>query len=166
MKKPEQNATFYIDLEIPRKGTDTKATIKLIPFGLNIRSKKNIEFTYSERNGNPKSLYYISKIVSEIKNTKTLKYILSNEFDKVSNYDIKLINKLINDSNYSKSDLVHHLKELKRKYDLYTQIKHQMLVLGWDQEKGTFYIKEKVETIKEISFLEFLKKREYWSPMY
>lgn len=165
-----QNATFYIDIEIPRKGTDTKVTIKMIPFGLHIKSAKNIEFAYSEELGYSNVSHYpshIFKIVKDLQDTETLDHLLNSRFDEISNRDMKLINESINDKNYFKNkvELVQYLKELKCKYDLYTKIKHESLVLGWNREKGTFYIKEKGVSPKKISFLDFLKTGDYWSAL-
>lgn len=170
MENSGQYATFYIDLEIPRKGTDTKVTINLIPFGLNIESVKILELSYSEVSGKLgcNHLYPIMKIARKIQNEETLQYLLKAEFDKISKSDMKLVHEAIDGANSwfeNKEDLVTCLQNLKQKYDLYTEIKHQWLILGWNRTKGEFFIKEKGEKPENITFKEFLKKGQYWSPV-
>ncbi len=165
-----KHATFYIDVEIPRSGTDTKVSIELIPFGLNIEHKGKIELGhYGEEGGsNHKLLSQISRIANKIKNEDILKLLLDKEFGKISDLDMKLIHKVIGERSSifkNKEALVHSLQELKDKYDLYMKIEHQWLILGWDREKAAFYIKEKGERPKVITFKEFLKDKRYWSPL-
>ncbi|TPN82871.1 hypothetical protein [Aquimarina algicola] len=165
-----QTATFYVDLEIPRKGTDTKVFLKTIPFGLDIKNKGNIVFGYSEEShtSNYNQLYQISKIVREIKNPKTLQYILKNQFDNISESDAALVYETIDKTDQgfkNKMELVSMLQELKQKYDLFTKIKHQWLLLGWDRTTGAFYIKEKGNRPEAVTFREFLMNNQFWSPM-
>jgi len=163
------SASFYLDIEIPRKGTDTKVTIKTIPLGLNIKSEKNIEFGYTEqRSANWQQLYQIRKIANKINNNLTIKYLLDGSLDKISSADKDLIYSTIgNDDDKFKSieTLVQTFQELKQKHKLYTQIKYKMIILGWNREKGSFYIKEKIEQTNHESFIAFLKNKQYYSPI-
>lgn len=170
IENARHHATFYLDIEIPKTGTDTKVSIKMIPFGLHIKSTKNIEFGYSEALGYSSISHYptlIYNIVKDLQDEETLNHLLNSRFDEISNHDMKLINESVNDKNYFKNnvELIKYLKELKCKYDLYTKIKHESLVLGWNREKGIFYIKTKGSSPKKVSFLNFLKTAEYWSAM-
>jgi len=167
-----QSATFYIDMEIPREGTNTKIWIKTIPFGITMESNKNIAFGYSAEDEYAISSSKINQITdihdiaNNIEHPQTLQHLLNNEFENISSNDIEVIKKTINSDNSdrleNKEELVDVLKELKQKYDLYTKIEHEWLLLGWDRSSGSFYIKEKGGTPKKISFVEFLKEAEYW----
>ena len=112
------SASFYLDIEIPRKGTDTKVTIKTIPLGLNIKSEKNIEFGYTEqRSANWQQLYQIRKIANKINNNLTIKYLLDGSLDKISSADKDLIYSTIgNDDDKFKSieTLVQTFQELSK----------------------------------------------------
>ena len=163
-------ASFYIDIEIPRKGTDTKVSIHTIPFGLSIKSKSIVSFGYYQDsdNGNYKSIYYLRDIVKKTNDTSVLNHILNNDFEKISEVNNNIISKYIgnDDSRFnSMEDLSITLNHIKKVYEEYNQIQHKWLILGWDREKGNFYIKEKGPKPQKISFIEFLIEKRYWSAM-
>lgn len=167
---PNKIATFYLDIEIPRIGTDTKVMIKLIPLGLKMEGKKNIEFGYNEEN----RFFYggklreIRRMVSEIKNYQTIENLLNNNFSSIIKQDSIVVDKAIG-KNYdkfkNKEDLVKLMRKMKQIYDLYTQIKYESLILGWNRSNGTFYIKKKVKRTKTDSFVEFLKNTKIYGTM-
>lgn len=165
----ESFALFYLDIEIPKTGTDTKLTIKIIPFGINMKNNDILSFEYSEKEcySGCKSIYKIRDIAGKIQNEQTLDFIINDQFENISTYDMNIINKTIGDS-YSNfksiSELKMYLKELKQTYDLYSLIEHETLLLGWNKEKARFYIKEKGNHSKSGTFLEFLTENKYWSP--
>ena len=134
----EQSASFYINIEIPRHGTETKITLNLIPFGMNTNSRKNIDFGYLDINYREldydsayakttvQSVWDISTLVSEMKNDETLNLLLDKQFDKISSFDMEIVNGLIDRNRgwgfESKEDLVNSLQELKRRYNLFSKI--------------------------------------------
>lgn len=165
---PKHLATFYLDMEIPRSGTDTKVTIKPIPLGLKVENENSIAFGYGEEN----RFYYSDKliqirnIVANIENEETIEYLLNNDFDRIAKGDNKMIETAIgggSDKFENKEALAKVLRELKPIYDVYAQIKYESLILGWDKHKGNFYIKEKIERTHTDSFLNFLKSTPMWA---
>ena len=162
-------ALFYIDIEIPRKGTDTRVWIDVIPFGMNVKSESVLSYSYSEGDiAECRILSSIRNIAANLHDAATLNYILSNEFGKISAADAEVINESIGDDGImlkSKAELVDYLNELKNVYDLYNLIEHEFLVLGWDREKGRFFVKEKGARPQHLEFIEFLKQKSYWTPI-
>jgi len=167
---PDQIATFYLDFEIPRNGTDTRVTLKPIPLGLVVKSEKSIEFGYSEGNRSPYSdqLYAIQNIISQLKDDMAIAYILENDFSRITEEDSQVIHKIIG-VDYgqfeNKEVFAKVVRELKQIYDKYQQIKYEYLVLGWDANTGNFYIKEKRKRTDTYSFFEFLKRTQVWAPL-
>ena len=162
-------ALFYLDIEIPRIGTDTKLTIKVIPFGMTIENNDILGFGFFQKRGmsNCKSAFYnIRNIVKQIQNEQTLDFVINDQIEKISAHDMTIINSTIGE-NYddfkSLSELIMCLKELKQTYDLYSLIEHKTLLLGWNKEEARFYIKEKGNHPKSITFIEFLIGNRYWS---
>jgi len=43
-----KEAVFYLDVAIPRHGTDTQVTLKIIPFGMHIKSDSLLIYNFSE----------------------------------------------------------------------------------------------------------------------
>jgi hypothetical protein len=165
-----EKAVFYLKMEIPRFGTDTKVSIELIPFGINEKSERLMTFQYSENKGyvNCKSLYRIRDMVSEIENETTIDYILSKQFDNIQQNDKQVIEKSIGeDSSRFKSfdELSDYLIGLKEAFDYFNLIENSSVILAWDKTAGRFYIKEKIKTSNSINFINFLKENSYWSPM-
>lgn len=163
-------AMFYLDIEIPRKGTDTKFKIKVIPFGIYMETNNILSYEYSENDNmsNCKPIYKISSIANEIKSEKTLEYLLDKKYNKISNQDMEIINSTLGDdygSFKSKDELSEQLRELKNIYDLYLKINHETITLGWDRDKARFYVKSKGKPVKQISFKKFLLNNLFWSPV-
>lgn len=160
-----KQAIFYLDAEIPRIGTDTKFSIKLIPFGIKTESNNLLSFEYSEKNTDM-SFYLVHEIVMQIKNSETLTFLQDGNFDKISDTDKEIINKVLNYGNYKdpmqeiKQSLIH----LNKVYNLYSLIEHETFVFGWNRQKARFYIKEKGKAPKKMTFKEFLLNNSYWSP--
>ncbi len=163
-------ALFYLDIEIPRKGTDTKLTINPIPFGIYKKSNTVLSFEFSENTAKGYNtytlLYRIKTITKTIENEQTLEFIADGQFGKISENDRKIIEKNIgqDDSQFKSYDeLKEYISELKLIYDYYSLIEHETIILGWNREKGRFFIKEKGNHAKSKSFKEFLIENEYWA---
>jgi len=169
IENAHHNAYFYFDFDIPRKGTDTKVFVKPIPLGIKVESEKNIVFGYSEKPHFSYSakLFNIRIIASNTEGDDCLEKILSNKFNEISASDKKIVDEAIgsDDSRFkTEKELAECFQELKRIYDIYTQISYDWLILGWNRDEGAFYIKEKGKRSKPDSFKEFLKNTQMWSP--
>ena len=160
-------SVFFIDIEIPRIGTDTKVKIELVPFGLRPKGENLICFGYKVEKPY-KFLYGIRNVAKGISDPNTISYLLNGSFDKISSSDNTLISKLLgpeDDRFESMEELSEYLKELKNTYDLYCKLKTNELILGWNRNESRFFIKGTGEKIPEISFREFLINNSYWSWM-
>lgn len=169
IEESEGYASFYVDIEIPRYGTDTKATIKVIPFGLTVKSNSFVSYEYSEEGCEArKSLYEIGVLARNIQDVRTLDYILNSQYSKICESDKDAIDKLIGDD-YSKynsmEELEYYLKRLFKTYTLYNKIESETIILGWDREEATFYVKHKQGKPVIQTFREFLINNAYWSPV-
>ncbi|HRK53624.1 MAG TPA: hypothetical protein PK185_06895 [Cyclobacteriaceae bacterium] len=162
-------ACFFLSVDIPRIGTDTKLVLGVIPFGMSIQSNSIISFEYTEKESysNCKSLYEIKSIARKIQNTETLDYIVNNKFNEISKHDIAIVNEAIGDDDSrfkSKDELVKSIQDIKRTYELYMLIEHESLTLGWNRDRSKFYIKERGAKPKVMTFMEFLMANRFWSP--
>ncbi|WP_343856349.1 hypothetical protein [Fulvivirga kasyanovii] len=162
-----ETTPFFLEVEIPRVGTDTRVALKLIPFGLKVKSKSIVAYDYSEEgNSSPKPLYGISRIAGKVSSSQILDYIVKGHYDKIPASDLSVINQSIGedyDQFASKAELSKHLRELKTAYELYSLIKHNTLLLKWNRDTGKFSIKEKGAPPKPMSFSEFLTGNMYWA---
>ncbi|MBN2572032.1 MAG: hypothetical protein JXA68_07890 [Ignavibacteriales bacterium] len=163
-------ALFYLDVEIPRKGTDTEVMIKVIPFGMFYESDNILTFEFKEENNtsNCRSIYQIYDLVNKIQDEYTLELILKNEFEKISEAEMEVIKGTIG-SGYggfeSLDELRMYLIKIKNVYDLYSRIEYEKIIFGWDRKLARFYIKRKGQHSKNMTFKEFLLENQYWSPV-
>lgn len=176
-KKGTTNSTgyssYYLDFNIPRKGTDTEVTIRNIPIGLMIKSTRIISFNYDEgesfSNCNT-SLFSVRSIIEKLQDKNTINYLLLNQTENITKYDLSIINEYIKTKRTSMgtfnsiNELIDCLKIIKDNYDLFLNIEHRTVTLGWDRNQGEFYIKKKGKHPEFMTFKEFLLNMEYWSP--
>lgn len=164
------NPIFLVDFEIPRIGTDTKLTIELVPFGLRPDGNELLCFEYKEkeRYNNCKSIHRIGDIAEDIQEIGTLDYLLTGDFDKISQADNVVIEKAIGDDDsrfQSKEEIQQYLRELKKAYKVYILIESTELTLGWNRQDSRFFIKEKGNKPNRLTFKDFLIKNKYWGPV-
>jgi len=165
-----KNAIFYLSVDIPRKGTDTKIELEFIPFGIYINSYEPIVYSVAESGNNVtiKPLYYVTNIVSNLKYVETIDYILQNEFDKISVYDKEIIDKELKNDNFeikSYSILNLYFQYFYKIFQLYSSIENKTIILSWSVKDNRFYIKQKLNKPDKITFKEFLVNSIYWSPI-
>jgi len=172
--KNAKYAHFYTEAVLPRIGTDTKIILKTIPLGLYIENKNLLANGIEERSWsegenyspNYKALYGIGEIVYWLEDSKTIEFILNNQFDNIKEKDLASIDKNLGyyEELKSRDDLRKGIIEIKQIYDnYYTMIEYDSVLLGWDRKNARFYIKEKIKRQTNYSFFEFLKKTEFWT---
>lgn len=164
-----ENACFHLDIEIPRYGTDTRITLKTIPFGIHQKAHGLISFATGEDNCQDgcKSLFRIWSLASDITDENTLDHLVRDEIESITATDMDLISETIgnDDSRFSSlMELQQYLREINDIYYFYQKIAHEYLVLGWDRNTSRFYVKEKGPAPAAMSFREFLTSMRYWSP--
>ncbi len=161
---------FYIDMEVPRKGTDTKLKLELIPFGIKPAGKEPICYSYDESDlySYSNKMYAINKLVVVLEHTNTIDLILSGNFNDIVPENSKIIEDYMGDDLEqfkSIQEIQTVLIALKNIYDLYNQLDYNELVLGWDPKQSRFFIKERKNTITIKSFEEFIINAKYWTPL-
>ncbi|MCR9265690.1 MAG: hypothetical protein NXH86_16155 [Flavobacteriaceae bacterium] len=176
---PESDhAVFFLDIDIPRIGTDTKLTLDLIPFGI-LKEQKNalITFNYSQngsgedsQNTITDSFYKLKLLANNIVNKSTLTFLLKKEYDHINKDDKKYIeqNIIASDSwGHFKSfdELSEKLRIIKNAYDIYSQLDFMSVLMRWNKEKGRFEIKSKNDRPKKVSFINFILENVFWGPV-
>ena len=166
-------AVFFLDVEIPRFGTDTKFTLRLIPFGI-LQEQKNsvISYSYSQENENTSAQYIkeIEYMANKIIDDSTLTYLLKKNYESIHIDDRKFIeNALVGQDSMGYFDSFDELSEklniLKNAYDIYSQLDFMSVLMQWDKEKARFEIKSKSDEPKTMTFKEFLLENVYWTPI-
>lgn len=161
-------AWFYLDAELPRIGTDVKLTIRTIPFGMRIESKGLLAYGYAEAEGasNCTMLFRIRDIAEHLDDAG-LEAVTAGRLESLAPESREVVQSAIGDdaSRFrSIEDLSGHLNRLRRIYDLYCRIEHEWVVLAWEREKATFYIRDRGPAVPPVTFREFLFRGPYWSP--
>ncbi len=160
-----KHTAFYLDMSLPQTGTDTVVTIKPVPFGLHIKSGKNITWETSQGE-NSRPLYAIRTIAQRIADETALVHVMTGQFDRVNDADMAIVRAEIGET-YGKFEsmdiLQKHLNELSDIYMVYSRIPHKSVVFGWNAQEGTFFLKERGDPVQRVTFREFLIENEYWS---
>lgn len=161
------HSCFYLEADIPRKGTDIQLNIKLIPFGL---LKKGSALTYSitEYDGDNIFLYeFLHVFIKEIKDNKTLSQLVDKKFENISIRDKRVIDNFIGEEGESQFENIEELSELlvylNNVHQLNSAITYESVILGWNRDDGRFFIKNRIENDAEkLSFKAFLETSEYY----
>lgn len=169
-KYNKKYAVFYLDVEIPRIGTDTKVSLSLIPNGIYSESESALTYEYRE-NSNTEYIYGLAKIAKNIKSSNTLDLILTKQYDKIPKLDMNLIKNVINKNRKSGTSLIQSIDDLNEQlinvyeiFSLYKLIEYDAFILGWDKSNSRFYIKERIlKKNGTVSFKEFIIKFKGWA---
>lgn len=160
-------SAFFLDFEIPRKGTDTKVKLELIPFGLSMKGEPLIVYEYKQQQPY-KHFGGIRSIARNLENEETIDHLLNGDFEKISSADQKLIQNQISSGGIgfnSESELREGLIMLENIYEIYNQLETRELILGWNRTASRFFIKGKGKKIEKQSFIDFLLTSPYWDVM-
>ncbi|MCB9230691.1 MAG: hypothetical protein H6581_03470 [Bacteroidia bacterium] len=162
----ESESIFYLDVEIPQFGTDTRVSIHLIPFGLGMKNDKILGLEYSEEGAsNRRALGQISYLARNMESELTPKNIIEGNKAAIPAHDQKIIENMIGEGHgkfQNLSQLQTELLKLSRAYELYCLIKHSTITLGWDVQKGRFFVKSAGDPPAKMDFITFLKEGIYW----
>lgn len=158
---------FYIDFEIPRKGTETWAKLKLIPLGLFPLKRPVTTYEYSQKTSTHKQLASgIQTIARNLVDDTTLTHLLRNKIDQIHLKDKKLIDEQIGDDD-SRFKSIQELRQILMRimtiHEVYNKLETTELLLDWNREKAQFYVKKKGKPHQKVSFKNFLINTTYWS---
>lgn len=166
-------AVFFLDVEIPRIGTDTKFALRFIPFGtFQELNGSVISYDYSQEYENT-SVHYIKKIeymARTIIDDNTLTHLLKKDYENIHMVDRKFIEtKVIVPGSWENFESFEELSEklsiLKNAYDIYSQLDFMTILMQWNKEKARFEVKSKIDGPKTITFKEFILEHEFWEPI-
>ncbi|WP_273568632.1 hypothetical protein [Maribacter halichondriae] len=160
------SAVFYLEAEIPRKGTDTRLNLSYIPFGIQMAPKNNIlayEYKQISEHGRTNFLYSyaLKSMLRKISDENTAQCILERSIDDIVPEDKKLVEKLYGENKPFRGidELAAQIHQLKTIYEIAKDIEYESVILGWDRDKARFYIREKIKNeASELSFLEFVRQ--------
>ncbi len=161
-----ERAVFYLKVEIPRYGTDTKVSLELVPFGINMISSNPIVYEFNTHDANFKYTS-ISNMVQELKDSESPSYLLEGSYEKINSIDKTIVKEMIGeeyDEFETMNEITECLKEMHRAFELYIKINTREMVMGWDKTKARFFVKEKKTPVVPISFMEFIQNCKYWGP--
>ncbi|MBN1182005.1 MAG: hypothetical protein JXB49_06940 [Bacteroidales bacterium] len=131
--KGQVKASFYLKMEIPRIGTDTKVKLETIPFGIELLADDELCYSYSEGTGNNTELYRLPEMAKNISDEKALEYFINSEDTKISTQDMTTIHTIIGKDNgqfKSEDELRAMLKKIRHTYDLYINLIYDAMVFG------------------------------------
>lgn len=161
-----ESPIFYIDLVIPRKGTDTKMKLTLVPFGLRPKGDGLLCYSYDESNVNQKPLYKLSDLARNLKQDASLQQILSGNYDTIATADKEQLKKYIGEDGFTSIDEIRdYLLKLKAVYDVYVNITHEEITLSWNRQTSRFSVKEKSGSPKIVTFRNFLVQQRFWTAL-
>jgi len=160
------SSVFYLDAEIPQKGTDTQIDLTYIPFGIHmVPDDRILSYGYEEvwEQGVSNFLYSgaLQNMLLKITDENTLVCILEKSMEDVIPEDRKIIEKLLGEGkNFQSIDvLASQIQKLKIIYEISKDIKYKSVILGWNRDEARFFVKEKIENdALEMSFLKFIRQ--------
>ena len=160
------SAVFYLEAEIPRKGTETQLNLSYIPFGIHMAPKDHIltyQYKQVSEHGGTNFMYSgaLQSMFQKISHENTLECILERTIDDITPEDKKIVEKMYGeDKTYRGIDeLAAQIHQLKTIYQISKDVEFKSVILGWNRDEARFYIKEKIKNdVPELSFLEFVQQ--------
>lgn len=157
---PNRNRVFYLEVDIPRYGTETKFTIKLIPLGLLIICPNDlclaIEQSWKEYNF--KDLYYLKDIA------ESATAILKGDFDSMSEKDKKIIDARNDGATFQEKfkKVKDDMEFVYTRYQVYKRMKYKSLTMKWNAKEARFQVVKKEQADPVIDFKQFIADSEFW----
>ncbi|QCX01905.1 hypothetical protein FGM00_17955 [Aggregatimonas sangjinii] len=163
------SAVFYLNVELPRNGTDTKIDLKFIPFGLHVEPTDQVlAHSYArnddENGSNGVYMEEIQDMLRKLSHEETITYILNREPDKIKKEDKGIVKRLYGEGNRYRSieELSVPIAKLRAIYEIAKDVEYKSVVLGWNRDTARFYIKERIKNnTPEHSFLEFVRQFQF-----
>ncbi|WP_109831176.1 hypothetical protein [Reichenbachiella versicolor] len=157
---------FYLYLEVPRKGTETKVSIHPFPLGQVGVGTKGISYNTENSEIIYPSLYDVEMdIVDHIQNEEQLELLMNNRIADLPEEVKGKIQKEIGEKRRFKNEeeLISKLNYIKEVYDRYSSLKYTEITFTWNREKERFEVKDRTGKPKKQSFLEFVRSANYFS---
>ena len=157
-------AYFYLDLEIPRESTDTRLTLK--PSFINDVPGSWASLSFSPLSEESHGHYFWDKMFIESKTDWDMyrhSYLAPNRASIDFWSPAVIFHDHAGKPALSPEQTDQVFTHLLNFYKEYRKLKYQSIILGWDRDKGKFFIKEKIE-VPPKTFLDFLRGLPYYSP--
>lgn len=160
------SSVFYLEAEIPQKGTNTQLNLSYIPFGIHMTPEDhvlNYEHKQVNEHGGSNFLYSgaLQAMLRKISDGNTLECILEQSIDDIIPEDKKIVEKLYGKGNpyIGIDELAAQIQQLKTIYEISKDVEYKSVILKWDHNEARFYIKKKIKNdAPELSFLEFVQQ--------
>ena len=162
------NAFFYLSIAIPKKGTDTRVDLKLMPLGMRAKAPKGICYDTEKAVRHHYDVYDINLLfamqhyIHHLDNEADFKALLNKDYSLLPDN----LTRMIQESKPGRTQANIHqlLRFLQDYYDAYQQVDYTRLILAWDRRAARFVVKNKENPTKQLSFFEFLKEYEWYTP--
>jgi len=161
------NSYFHLSAVVPQKGTDLKVKINLFPLGMAGKSKNGLSYNTQKVKVREKSLYVMSDVIEKLEKDAQLDSMVQNKYESLPENILHEIDSKIGDRKEYKSRKAFHetLLFLHGYYKAYSKLKYTDMVLAWDKDLAKFTVKSKSGYVKKMTFLQFLKTVDYYSPV-
>lgn len=146
---PKGCPMFYLDLEIPRYGSEVVASLKVIPFGFCGEGTAPLTTAYLEGES-----FVASELLAnlpEVSSKKAWEYAATEQWNKLSRQDMRRIKEHL--AGVEKG--IEMLKRIKQVYDVYIKLEATRMVMKWNRAIERFEIVRLDRKPKLISFDEF-----------
>jgi hypothetical protein len=153
---------FYLDIGIPRKGTLTEARIRLVPLGLFPEGNNGLCFSFEEDTARTRYLYALREFAMTDPSQKAIHCILDGEFDALSAADRHKLDETM--GTWNRAGLREVLTRLYTTWKIHQALRFTTVHMLWDRVEGRFRISDTGGSVKSLSFIEFLKQSDYYSP--
>lgn len=161
--KPDE-FSFQLVFEIPRRGTDMKVHLGVLPLGLVPNDVNGLTYCSSTEIRNSSLLGTMREIAENIGNISLLLLTQGNYGDLPSEHQQKIdksisaYNKISVYDKKSMSDICECAIQLKKLYDIYISLECLDMTLKWNKQTAKFEIKSKGAKVTPCSFADFLTK--------
>lgn len=162
------NAFFYLSVAIPKKGTDTRIDLKLMPFGMRAKAPKGICYNTEKAVVHHDAIYDINLLfamqtyIHNLERATDFEALLHKDYSHLPDDLTRMIRE--GKPGRTKENIHQLLLFLQDYYDAYQQVEYTTLILAWDRKAARFVVKNKENPAKRLSFLEFLKEHEWYTP--
>ncbi len=153
---------FFLDVNIPRTGTDTRIKLELYPVGIVSHGNSGVAFKEERPTVIYGNISYLLDGLNELEY-----YIVTHEktAELSEENKAKLIKKLNDrDGSFVWDDFLESMSYINRIYKAYNSIENTEIVLSWNREIGRFEIKSKTSPPKRVSLEQFLSLVKFYSP--
>lgn len=160
-----QTGMFYVEIDIPQKGTQTTLTLKPLPIGHHQQCQGAL--CYSSAPDNKSNYALRAQILAILKHPQAaslLSQLRADAADQITNKESQELELVLQQSGLQEKQAMQLLQDIQliyKQYVFYQRLHHTQLVMGWDRAQGRFVIVQKRRPPVAMRFIDFLEKGRY-----